>query len=331
MKIIDPMLAELTKEPVKKLTEQGEHIFEWKYDGTRVVAHIDNGVVTLINRHGNDVTNRYPELYSIPEYVNCKKAILDGEIVCFDERGLPSWSRVQQRLGKTNPVDVAKVMKEYPATYVAFDIISAGGIDFTAKGEAITLLQRKELLSKLVTNGAVFCLARHVSDGATLYANVKKLNAEGVMAKRKDSLYYEGKRSELWKKIKPRKKDTFVVCGYTRGEGSRASQFGALILGKPALDGTYRYVGRVGSGLNEALMSRLFIQLESLKTDVCPMTKGTKVQKLASWVRPEMIVEAYYYELSNSGKLRWPIFKSVCDSSLDEVTPEINAIIEEAE
>lgn len=327
-----PMKATLSDNP-ELLLKNPLYRFEWKYDGRRVFVRIEEGVVIIRSPNQEDITDRYPELTGIWKQVKVKSAVLDGEIVCFDERGLPNFNYLQQRM---NPKNVSAVLDRYPVTFVAFDLVEANGIDLTTQGESTKWSVRKETLLRLVDAdhagdhdaGARWKIkvAKHVTDGKALLEKVRELNAEGVMAKDINGYYYQGKRhTTAWMKLKPRKRDTFVVCGYTLGKGARASQFGAVVLGKPdGSGGGYRHVGRAGSGLNGASLAKFTTKLLDLRTDVSPFEKGIKVDKLASWTRPEIVVEVLYAEISNFGKLRWPIFvKEREDMSPADVLTEI--------
>jgi bifunctional non-homologous end joining protein LigD len=130
------------------------------------------------------------------------------------------------------------------------------------------------------------------------------------MAKTKTGLYVPGGRNEDWLKLKIPKFRNFVVCGYTQGTGAREDQFGALVLGLPDKDG-FRYMGSAGSGFTEAGVREMLGLLRFMRTDVSPMTPGTKVPQLLSWVNPGMVVMVKYYDITKDGKLIWPIFQKI--------------------
>ncbi|MBU0847494.1 hypothetical protein KKH23_09950 [Patescibacteria group bacterium] len=310
-----PMLAQIGKEPF----DSDNHIFDWKWNGIRILGHIDGGSAHLQGRSGADFTIQFPELANLPDSIKAKRCIVDGEVVCLDENGLPDFSRVQQRFGKQDPVAITKAAKEYPATYMAFDVVQVEDHDFTAGApDQADQMQRKEILeSILMPNNSIKLSSWVTTYGTELYAEAVRLNREGIMAKTKKGLYYPGGRTPDWVKLKVPKYGTFTVGGYTVGVGWRRSMMGAVVLGVPDLEhgGKLRWVGCAGTGFTQVVLESLYHTLRSIETEESPFITGTKVPKLSSWVEPIIQVEVKFYDVTKGGQLVWPVFQRITADS----------------
>lgn len=308
MEAVKPMLAETGEEPF----DSPNHIFEWKFNGLRIVARKQGGSVSLQGRSGADFTAQFPELAEIAKLIKPGSADIDGEVVCLGENGLPDFNRIQNRIGKREPLVIQNMAKQYPATYMVFDVVRVDEFDLTAGGKAqAELMQRKEILQKImVPDGAVKFSQWVDTNGKALHQKAVELQQEGVMAKTKTGLYYPGGRNKDWLKLKVPKYANFVICGYTKGTGWRADMMGAIVLGKPE-NGTLRWVGCAGSGFQVKVLQDLYEALQRIKTDENPFPNGTKVPDLVSWVRPMLVVSVKYYDITKTGQLIWPIFQRV--------------------
>ena len=307
MKKFEPMLCTLVRQPF----DSDRHIFEVKYNGCRALCYKEGYKVTFIGRNGTDITACFPELQGIWRQIKWNSAVLDGEIVCLNEKGVPELNRIQHRIKNTNPFVVARLMKQYPAKYMVFDIVEANEIDFTCRAERPAPLDcRKQLLKECMIPG---CLAAPVpfvnGKGIALFEEMKKIGAEGVVAKVRDSLYYPGDRNPVaWQKIKTWQKGIFKVIGYTPGKNAREEYFGALVLGE-VRDGKLVHVGRAGSGPDDKELEDLTVRLRALPEIACPFRGKVNVPKGTVWVDSGINVEVQYLEYSNDGYLVNPSFK----------------------
>lgn len=316
IELIEPMLAELAKEPF----DSPRHLYEPKLDGVRCLAYIEAGKVVLRARSGNDMTERFPELHGLPGLVRASQAVLDGEIVCHNDKGIPDFNHIQNRIGKRGlAVEVAR--KQFPARYEVFDILQVLDMDLTARGRALTLMERKAVLMEVLPG--VYPVQRVLwidDEGKKAFETMRDLGLEGIMAKEVDSLYYPGKRHPAWKKVKVHLEDSFVIGGFTKGKGWREGLLGALIVGKPRPNGRLTWVAETGSGMDLATIKDLAAALPRLQVTECPFADYTGGNDVAMWVRPLLVVDVKYLEVTRDGHLRWPIFLRVrTDLRVEEV------------
>ena len=297
---IRPMLAQ-TAEPFN--SEQ--HVFEPKWDGMRCIAYIKDSKVELQNRNLKTVTKSYPELETIAGNVKSNRAILDGEIVVL-EKGLPSFELLQYRFGANDPIQIRMLSRRMPTTYIAFDLLHLNGGDLVN----IPLTERRQKLAKIVENVPHMLLSQFVpSHGKSYFKNALKLGFEGVMAKKADSVYQIGTRSEDWLKLKQVKTLDCIVAGYTLGAGSRSSSFGALVLAAYERNGKLTHLGNVGTGFTDPTILRLMKLLRSLQTKTKTVPGEVKAPAPIKWVKPQLVVEVGYMNMTRDRKLRLPRFE----------------------
>jgi bifunctional non-homologous end joining protein LigD len=308
MTAVKPMLAEKAQEPF----DDPNYIFEWKWNGIRIVGRKQGGSASLQGRSGADFTAKFPELADLHKYIKAEGADVDGEIVCLGENGLPDFNRIQQRIGKTEPLQIQVAMQQFPATYMVFDVLRVDDFDLTAGGRAqATLMQRKEILQKILVSDTLVKLSPWVdTTGITLHQKAVELAQEGVMAKTKSGLYYPGGRNRDWLKMKVPKYANFVICGYTKGTGWRSDTMGAIVLGAPQ-GGTLRWVGNAGTGFDQKALWDVYQALQAIRTEENPFENGTRVPDLMSWVQPKLIVEVKFYDTTKTGQLIWPVFQRI--------------------
>ncbi len=296
---IVPMLAK-TADPF----DSKEHYFEPKWDGLRCIAYIKKGEVDFQNRNLRLVTNSYPELRQIPRNVAAKSAILDGEIVVL-EHGLPSFESLQHRFGVDGPARVNVLARKMPATYIAFDLLHLNGKDMVKEPLSI----RRERLAKMVRDGPHILLSQYVRlKGKSYFRKAIQIGLEGIIAKKSDSAYQVGVRSNNWLKIKNVKTMDCVVAGYTRGAGRRSSSFGALVL--TAFDGKRNLVhlGNVGTGFTDARMETIMRLLTPTRTTKKTIGGEVEAPSPITWVRPQVVAEIGYMSMTRDKKLRFPRF-----------------------
>ena len=313
--VIHPMLAISTE----RAFDNPEWVFEIKWDGYRAVAFIENGRVRLMSRTQNDLTLRFSELGSLPQFVKAERAILDGEIVALDDEGRPSFSLMQQRTGFQPGKRRIQRREGVPVVYYVFDLLYLDGFDL----RRVPLEQRKQLLQELVKTGDIVHFSDHYpGKGLDLLEAARQRGLEGIVAKKRSSRYEE-KRSSDWLKIKITQRQECVIGGYTDPEGSR-EYFGALVLG--LYDGQKRlvHVGQVGTGFDHDMLKQIFNSLQPLKTKQNPFYGEIGGLRKVQFVRPKLVAEIKFAEWTHENaeggmKLRAPVFMGLRDDkSADE-------------
>jgi bifunctional non-homologous end joining protein LigD len=311
-----PMSAALAKRPP---TGDGWG-WELKWDGIRALGHVDGGRLKLVTRNGNEVTHRYPELRKLGESLGARDAVLDGEIVTFDEASRPSFGRLQQRMHVENEAAIRRLVNEVPAVYVLFDLLWLDG----RSTMALPYEQRRAQLLELGLTGPSWQTPPHeVGDGSATIAVSKRFELEGVVAKRLDSVYEPGKRSPAWVKVKNSLRQEFVVGGWQPGEGGRSGSIGSLLVGYYDDDGKLHYAGKAGSGLSGASIAELERLFARCARDTSPFDVGTP-PKGVRFVEPVLVVEVKFTEWTSSGIIRQPTFLGVRpDKEPREVVREV--------
>ena len=298
---LKPMQAHLSEEPF----DDPGWFFEPKLDGIRAIATIEGGAVTLRARSGRDITAQYPALVRALGEQPVASAVLDGEIVALDERGAPSFEVLQQRMGLQNAEEIAVADAERPVLFFAFDVLALDGYDL----RRVALEHRAEVLARVVLPGPlVQRVETFAADGIAAYEAARKLGLEGVVAKRRDSVYEEGRRSQRWLKVKARHTGDFIIGGHHSGEGARSGTFGALLLGTRDEHDALRYVGRVGTGFDDAMLRELRARLDAIETDENPFAEQPPDVERVTFVRPELVAEVAYANETREGILRAPSF-----------------------
>jgi bifunctional non-homologous end joining protein LigD len=313
-----PMLARAGKLPA----DESEWAFEVKWDGIRAVAFSKPGRLKLFSRNGNDVTSQYPELAGLNRALSHHEAILDGEIVAFDEAGRPSFGRLQQRMHIASDSAVRRKMKAVPAIYVVFDLLWLDG--HSLMDEPWT--ERRAALEALALEGRSWRTpSAHIGEGSALLAASKQQGLEGVMAKRLDSVYDVGRRGGSWVKVKNVNRETLVIGGWLPGEGRRKNRIGALLVGeRGGPDGAaLRYAGRVGTGFTDKTLAEVRAALDPLETDENPFG-ARRGPRGAYYVEPVLEAEVAFTEWTGDGVLRAPSFKGL-------VTPDGGATASESD
>ncbi len=299
--------------PVTKPPEGPDWLFEPKLDGYRVLARYDDGEVSVLTRRGNDWTSEFRNIAEAVRSLSCTAALIDGEAVVYDSRGVTSFQRLQNALkGDSSQI-----------VLVAFDLLHLDGWDLTRS----PLLERKALLERLLDGApAAIKYGEHVTeDGAKFFGAACKLGLEGVVAKRASDPYRAGERTRSWLKIKCLKREEFVVVGFTDPGGSRTA-FGALLVAtRDEAGGPLRYAGKVGTGFDERTLESLFKRLQPLERKTPPVERASArgVARGGHWVEPKLVAEIAYTEWTGDGRLRHPIFVGLReDKTAAEVVAE---------
>lgn len=298
---IKPMLATPSEVP---FTDEG-WVFEIKWDGYRAITEKKGKNLKFYSRNGLEFHELYPEL--VPELLKIKKdCVLDGEIVVLNEEGKPSFQKLQQFDDN----------RDLPILYYVFDCLWYDGKDLTD----LPLTERKKYAQKAVPKSNAILYSDHIEgDGEKFFNEIIKLDGmEGMMAKRADSTYEEGRRSRSWLKIKLVNTQEAVIAGYTAPRESR-KYFGALILGvydKKKL----RYIGHSGTGFTDKMLKELHAKLQPLVTDESPFDEKVPVNAKVTWVEPELVCNVKFSELTDEGIMRHPVFMGMrIDKEPEEV------------
>ena len=309
---LEPMKAR-----VGDLPERGsEWAFEIKWDGVRALAYVSGGRVRLETRTGREVTERYPELRRLGRALGSREAVLDGELVAFDREGRPDFGLLQRRMHLASESAVRRRMKDTPVAYMVFDLLHLDGRSLLD----LPYTERREQLAALELEGESWRTpAHHTGDGAALLEASRGQGLEGIVAKRLDSHYEPGRRNGAWLKIKNVRRQEVVVGGWLPGQGARRGRLGALLAGvyESAEDAAgseprLRYVGRVGTGFNEAELGRLGDLLDPLRRDETPFGVG-KPPKESIFCEPELVAEVGFSEWTRTGTLRAPRYLGLRD------------------
>ena len=292
---VKPMLPTL----INKSFSDPEWIYETKWDGYRALCFISNGKQRLVSRNQIDMTAAFPELSGICETVTAKTAVIDGEIVALRPDGLPSFQLLQGRLSTKNAKGSRSRIGRI--IYYAFDLVYYDGFNL----KRCALVDRKDLLNSILQPTAFVRYSDHIDEeGDKLYQIAAAAGLEGIVAKKRNSTYMEGRTKE-WLKIKPERTACLIVCGYTDPQNSR-QYIGGLIMG--AYDGgDLLYSGRAGSGFSGEGLKDAFEMLQPLRRESSPFATEVPAKDI-SWVKPKLVAEVRYLERTNAGELRHPVF-----------------------
>jgi bifunctional non-homologous end joining protein LigD len=312
---IVPMLAKLAELPAN---DEGWGV-EVKWDGVRAIAYCRPGRLELQTRNLRVVTAQYPEVRRLSRQLGAREAVLDGELVAFEEGGHPSFERLQQRIHQTDEGLVRRRMRTHPVTYVIFDLLYLDGRDLTGEPYA----GRRELLESLELDGPSWQTPAYSVDHAKelLTASAER-DLEGIVMKRLDSRYVPGRRGTSWLKVKNHGRQEFVIGGWLPGEGKRRNRVGALLLGYRDEKAQLRYAGKVGTGFSERDLERLIERLKPLARGTSPFA-GRRGPRKANWVAPRLLAEIEFRELTAEGMVRHGSFKGLReDKPAEEVGVE---------
>ena len=296
---VDPMLAQ-TARPF----DSDLHLFEIKWDGTRAIALIEDDGIRLHNRRRFDLRARYPELECLAALPG--GTVLDGEIVVLVD-DLPDFEALLSRDRVQDADRSRRLAREHPVTYVVFDLVYRDWVDLCAE----PLEARRDWLRELLeaagqtVAGPVVLSEGVIGPGQEFFRQVAERGLEGVIAKRLDSRYLPGERSDAWTKIKRRERLHCAIIGYL----ASGSDLRSLVLAAD-VDGRLRPVGRVGSGLTDRARDELFARLEPLRRDT-PLVPCEDDD--AVWVEPALYCVVRYVERTRAGQLRAPVFERLVE------------------
>jgi bifunctional non-homologous end joining protein LigD len=286
-KRLQPMLATLTDAPF----DDKDWIFEDKYDGFRMVATIEAGRATLYSRNGKIISHSYIEVAKALESIKLD-AVIDGELVAIGSDGLSHFQLLQNAR-----------RHQAKLRYYAFDLMFQDGDDL----RALPLLERKQRLMAILPKHKLIAFSQHrATFGRKFFHEADRHGLEGVMAKRVDSKYLSGARTDDWLKIKTSKRQEVVIAGFTAPKRTRPF-FGALALavreGKE-----WRFIGHVGAGFSHETLKELHGKLIKIKTANSPFPKKVRGEASTTWVKPTLVAEVKFTEWTNSGEMRHPVY-----------------------
>lgn len=291
-----PMLAT----PGRHVPTGPEWSHEVKWDGVRLIGEVAAGRIRLITRNDNDATLAWPDLLDVGPDLD--GLVVDGEVIVLNERGLPDFRTLAERMHVRSATTAARLARRLPATYMLFDVLRIEGRDVTG----LPLEQRRELLAGLPLGG--WQVPPAYDDGEMLLHATREQGLEGIVSKRRTSLYRPGERSKEWLKFAHRFSGSYVVGGWRPQEGT-SDRLASLLVGEMTPAGLL-YRGRVGSGIGAA-QSRL---LRGLVVDATASPFADEVPRVDAvgthWTEPSLVVE-----LDSHGRgyerLRQPSFRGV--------------------
>lgn len=293
--MIAPMLSKLREH----LPAGGQYIYEVKLDGQRTIAEVSKDKHLLYTRSFQDVTARYPELDVLRKSIRGASAVLDGEIVALKD-GVPSFELLQVRMGLQDLRKLPKAMEQAPVLYYVFDILADGKRSLIS----LPLEERKEILAKVVKPGKLVKILPFF-ESPDIIEKARDYGYEGVVLKKKNSVYLPGQRTELWIKHKFVQQDTFLICGWL--EGKRSRQFGALVLGQEK-NGKVVHVGRAGTGFAEKTIAHLLKLFEKYNATQSPFDVTPRFVEKVHWLKPRLLARIKFTEWTNAGILRNPVY-----------------------
>lgn len=307
-----PMLA--TPSATPGLPPVGpEWVHEIKWDGIRALGEIRDGRLRLTNRTDGEITVAYPEVAAgavgLPE-----GAVLDGEVVAMGPEGTPSFHAIMPRMNVRDARRAARWAVERPVTFVVFDLLHLAGTDLTPR----PLHERRAALDALDLDRPAWRLSELFDDGAELAHFTREAGLEGVMSKRRSSIYRPGVRSDAWVKT-PHRSELVVVIGGWLPEGGNEHALGALWVGQPSDEATFEArpvlypMGRVGSGLGHSDRDTLLAVLRDTERPTPPFepVPADPVARQARWVEPMLCVQVRYLNVTPDGALRQPVLRAL--------------------
>ncbi len=303
-RFIEPMQLQLTN----RLPSGPEWIYEIKFDGYRGIAIKRGERVALLSRNHKDIGKDFPEVMASVAAVQCKDAVLDGEVVALDSEGRPSFQALQNR-GKGG----------FRVVYYAFDLLWLNGTDLCGT----PLEQRKAKLADLVAGSGLYFSAGLEGDPTEIASKAAAIGIEGIVAKRRDSVYAPGARDHRWQKLKLDQDQDFVVGGYS----GIAAKMDSLVVGYYEGD-QLQFCGRIRNGFNPHIRRLLTPRLRELSASTCPFTNlpqqkrdqfgaGILAEDMAGirWLKPELVVRVGFVEWTRAGMLRHPKFRGIRDDA----------------
>jgi len=305
---VSPQLATLMKEA----PSGNQWLHELKFDGYRLLCHLDRGQVRLWTRNRKDWTDKFPNVAKALKGLKVHSAILDAEVVAMDASGRSSFQMLQQAIHKTAGKGLVLEV---------FDLIYIEGFNI----QRTPLVERKAVLEQLIASvrsDRVLRYSDHVEgNGPKVFKQACEFGIEGIVSKLADSPY-ESTRSHNWQKVKCLRRQEFVIAGYTLSD--KGLPFSSLVLG--VYDkGKLIYAGRVGTGFSNKLRAELKKTLDRIARPAKPFAEIPRDPDLrrAIWAEPKLVGEVEFTEWTHDNVIRHPSFQGLReDKKATEVVRE---------
>ena len=311
-KNISPMLATLVDKPF----DEPGWLYEVKWDGYRAIIYLNKGEVEMRSRNNKSFNEKFYAVYDALRQWKIN-AVLDGEIMVINDKGISNFGNLQNWRSEADGELVLYL----------FDVLWLDGYNLMQ----LPLTQRKEILRSIVPGSNIIRISESFDTGATeFFEAAKKLNLEGIIAKKTNSIYLPDKRSKDWLKIKTGKRQEVIIGGFTNNEGSN-KPFSALLVGVNE-NGKLKYTGKIGTGFSQKLQKEMMQQFTPLITNEIPFDFVPDVNKpsrfrpdpphaTATWLKPKLVCEVSYAEITSDGVMRHPSFKGM---RVDKSTKDIH-------
>jgi bifunctional non-homologous end joining protein LigD len=283
-----------------------------------MLADACEGQLRLLTRNGRDATIAYPELQVLAELPD---ALLDGEVVALDSRGVPSFPVLAERMHVRDRRRAQQLARQVPVTYVVFDVLRLYGVDLTGRPFA----ERRATLEWLELPAGPVLVSPLYDDAEALLRATEEQGLEGVVAKRLSCPYEPGRRSPGWVKAAHWFTRTCLVGGW-RPEVDTTTRIGALLVGAPDAEGRLHYLGRVGSGIGGAAQQDLTRLLRPLHRGASPFVDPVPAVDAAgvTWCEPQVRVEVRHLGWTSGGRLRQPSYRGIrVDVDADLLSPAV--------
>jgi len=324
-----PMLATLVDKPA----EEDGWMYEVKWDGYRCLSYINEGAVEVRSRNNKSFNEKFYPVYAALQQWQ-RNLVVDGEIVVLDAKGIPDFGALQTWRSEADGQLV----------YYLFDILWLDGRDLMN----VPLQQRREILRSVMPKEGIIKLSENFeATGSEFFTLAEKMGLEGIMAKKAESIYVPDARSKDWLKIKTEKHQELIIGGYTLNEGT-SKKFSSLLLGVLE-NGQLHFKTPVGTGFTNKLQTEILEKLEPLITKDCPFSTVPDYNKpsrfrpnppkaTVTWVKPQMVCEISYREMTKDGAIRHPSFRGLREDKaakdvviekpvpVQEIVPEENAL-----
>ena len=275
-------------------------LFEVKWDGVRGLCFIEGGAVAIYTRNNNRCERQYPELSVLPHYIDAQQAIVDGEIVALDPRGVSKFELIQPRIHTQDASAIAKMANKNPVHLYVFDLLYLDGYDL----RGVPLAARKKALAGIVKPFPLLRVSGYLTgSGADLLEAARQNGLEGLIAKSAKSVY-ESRRSRNWVKLKVTSEQEFVIGGFTPGE---RDTFGSVAVGFYE-GGALIYAGNVGTGFTEKTLRELLANMQSRLVEKMPFAPDKMIPRGTVWVKPELVAQVKFAEMTSDRKLRAPVY-----------------------
>ena len=284
------------------------HIYELKLDGIRCLAYLDSTATDLVNKRGKHLNETYPELCQLHKQIK-KRCILDGELMVLNN-GKPDFFELQRRSLMSGKLKINIASQRLPVQFVAFDILY---LDATVQYD-VPLMDRKAYLFKNTEEGGSLAISRYIEEkGIDFFKLAESRELEGIVAKRKDSLYYPGRRTRDWVKFKRREESDLIICGYVPAD---AGGIKSILLGAYDSGGKLVSQGHVAMGIPSSTTETI-LRFQQQNPALCPFAEPC-AEPDARWMKPGLVCTVQYMMRTTGGYFRQPVFKCLQEDKAPE-------------